>query len=338
MKIIITKACSFFFLLGLLFVSCNKEEFPDLIEFPIFNVSGIITLPATNISSNSAVSGADFGNFSDVIIEKGLCWSTSPEPDLNNDIINMGSGSDNFEYTITRLSYATKYYVRVYAMTDSETFYGSEISFKTNEEQVNNYNQYNSISTSNREEYYTNDFSEPTTVWGTYTSNPVGMFHAIYSNSGYEIKNNYSSGRLISGEIDDISQHNFEIEYIFKRINLPYFNSVSFTWGLKNSDPMKFYYLRLSSKYDLSVNIGSVENGENEWVNHTDFDEFSFNKYGENKFTIRRIQNKYYFFINEVFLYEHDFQSFFGDRVGIVMGGPSEAIFKSMKIDYLINL
>jgi hypothetical protein len=54
----------------------------------------------------------------------------------------------------------------------------------------------------------------------------------------------------------------FEIEYVFKRIYRPSNNRVSFVWGLKNSDPMKFYYLRLSSSYDLSFNIGSYDNDE----------------------------------------------------------------------------
>jgi len=323
-------------LLVLIFTNCNKEKLPDLVEFPIFSVNGIITLPATIISSNSAVSGADFQNFSNEIVEKGLCWSTNPKPNLNTNFINIGAGNNNFEYTISGLKSATQYYVRAFATTNNnETFFGSEISFVTIEL---DYKQYNSISNSYREEYYTCNFNEPTTVWRTYTSNPVGMFYAKFTNLGYEVKNNFSSGRLISGMIDNIGQQNFEIEYTFKRIEMPYFNSVSFTWGLKNTDPMKFYYIRLSSKYDLSINIGCFDNEEKEWVNNTNFDDYSFNRYGENKFTIRRIQDKYYFFINEVFLFEHDFQSFFGNRIGIVMGGPSEAIFKDMKIDYLINL
>jgi len=341
MKIKINKACSLFFLLSLFFISCNKDELPDLKEFPIFNVSGIITLSATNISSNSAVSGADFKYFSDTIVDKGLCWSTNSSPNLNNEFVKLGAGNNGFEYEITGLKPETKYYVKAFAIVVSDTLYGYEISFETTEGGENpqiDYKQYNSIVNSNRDEYYTCNFSEPTTVWGTYTSNPVGMFYAKYTNLGYEIKNNYSSGRLISGVIDDISLQDFEIEYTFKRIELPYFNSVSFTWGLKNTDPMKFYYFRLSSKYDLSINIGCYDNGEKEWVNHTNFNDYSFNKYGDNKFTVRRIKNKYYFFVNEVFLFEHDFQSFFGDRIGITMGGPSEAIFKNMKIEYLINL
>jgi len=84
----------------------------------------------TFLNSTSAVSGGSVfaGNGIDVI-EKGVCWSTTPLPTIDNNYTTDGAGTGEFTTTLTNLTGDTKYYVRAYATTSSGTFYGAEYSY-----------------------------------------------------------------------------------------------------------------------------------------------------------------------------------------------------------------
>ncbi|OFX34418.1 MAG: hypothetical protein A2W92_13285 [Bacteroidetes bacterium GWA2_42_15] len=60
----------------------------------------------------------------------GCCWSTSENPSVNDEKIEMGDCS-GFDAMIEGLKPDTKYYVRAYAVTSKETFYGNILEFKT---------------------------------------------------------------------------------------------------------------------------------------------------------------------------------------------------------------
>ncbi len=60
----------------------------------------------------------------------GCCWSTSENPTVDDEKIEMGECS-GFDATIEGLNPDTKYYVRAYATTSKETFYGNILEFKT---------------------------------------------------------------------------------------------------------------------------------------------------------------------------------------------------------------
>jgi len=110
-------------------------------ELPILEEEGVYehyspvveTHDITNITSNSAESG---GNISDdggsSILKKGLCWSTSPHPTLADDTTNEGGGMDSFSSKMENLASETEYYVRAYAINETDTGYGGEKSFTTN--------------------------------------------------------------------------------------------------------------------------------------------------------------------------------------------------------------
>jgi hypothetical protein len=55
------------------------------------------------------------------------------------------------------------------------------------------------------------------------------------------------------------------------------------------------------------------DTGDGDWVEWTETTDGNIEDW--NKLTVRKYQNKYYFFINEVFLYEDDFSDF-GDEFG----------------------
>ena len=94
----------------------------------------ITTTDVTDITLTSAVSG---GNITDdgngTIIARGVCWSISNNPTLqNNDGYTLdGTGVGTYSSNLTGLTNNTEYFVRAYATNIKGTSYGNQISFNT---------------------------------------------------------------------------------------------------------------------------------------------------------------------------------------------------------------
>jgi hypothetical protein len=196
------------------------------------------------------------------------------------------------------------------------------------------YKLYNVIKVTQRQKYIDDDFTTPSSIWSEISS---GLFTANINNGHYFLNNNNSHGIIHQASVGDIYSEDFEIEYRLKRNSAKSFNFVGFVWGSSVS-PLKFYYITLSDQYGLSVDVGEYDNEKKSWHKSSSLGDYSVESYGYNKFTIRKIKNKYYFFVNEVFFYEADVKPFFGSRIGIYMGNNSKATFDQIKIDKLINL
>ena len=84
-----------------------------------------------SIASNLAVTSGGNISVSDgiQINERGVCWSTSVSPTINDAHSSDGTGTGEFTSNITGLQENTKYYVRAYASINQYTFYGNEYSF-----------------------------------------------------------------------------------------------------------------------------------------------------------------------------------------------------------------
>lgn len=92
----------------------------------------ITTLPVTDIYATSASSGGSISSDggSDVIT-RGVCWSTSPNPTIENSKTTNGVNVGAFASSITGLTEETTYYVRAYATNSMGTAYGNEVVFAT---------------------------------------------------------------------------------------------------------------------------------------------------------------------------------------------------------------
>lgn len=91
----------------------NQYTFTTLAEFT--NPTVITTMPY-GVSTNTATSGGHItSDGGGEIIEKGVCYSTSPTPTYAGNKTNEGSGIADFTSTITGLSANTTYYIRAYA-------------------------------------------------------------------------------------------------------------------------------------------------------------------------------------------------------------------------------
>lgn len=92
----------------------------------------LVTLPVTNITTSTASGGGNItydggGN----ILQRGLCWSLSPQPDLSDFITSDSVGTGTFQSMADGLLTGRTYYVRAYATNAAGTSYGNSISFIT---------------------------------------------------------------------------------------------------------------------------------------------------------------------------------------------------------------
>lgn len=94
----------------------------------------IQTIEITSITSTSAVSG---GNITDdggtPVTMRGVCWSTSQNPTIDNNdgMTEDGSGIGEFPSNLSDLIPETEYFIRAYATNSEGTAYGNELSFTT---------------------------------------------------------------------------------------------------------------------------------------------------------------------------------------------------------------
>ena len=92
----------------------------------------VITSDVTDITPTYATCGGvvtyDGGTS---VTDRGICWSTEPEPTISGSHVSCGEGTGAFSGLITGLSINTDYYVRSYAVNSAGTSYGHEVSFTT---------------------------------------------------------------------------------------------------------------------------------------------------------------------------------------------------------------
>lgn len=100
---------------------------------PVAGLPTVVTVAPENIgTTNCVVEGniTDAGQSS--VTARGIVYSTSPAPTLDDDLhIASGSGEGSFTTFLSGLEPLTTYYVRAYATNGQGTAYGEEYSFAT---------------------------------------------------------------------------------------------------------------------------------------------------------------------------------------------------------------
>ncbi len=93
----------------------------------------VTTTTATNITANSAVCGGNVtGDGGYTVIQRGVCYSTTPNPTIGGMRTTDGSGTGSFVSNLTGLTAGTTYYYRAYATNAMGTVYGEERTMTTN--------------------------------------------------------------------------------------------------------------------------------------------------------------------------------------------------------------
>jgi uncharacterized protein (TIGR02145 family) len=94
------------------------------------NLATLSTLPVGNITATSAVSGGNItAGGGTPVTQRGVCWSTAPNPTTANSTTSDGSGVGNYASTLTGLTAGATYYVRAYAINSAGTAYGNQVQF-----------------------------------------------------------------------------------------------------------------------------------------------------------------------------------------------------------------
>lgn len=93
----------------------------------------LTTNAASSITSVSAASGGNItNNGGAVVTSRGICWSTSQNPDSQNGTCSeSGSGNGSYSITMGNLTPSTTYYVRAFATNSAGTKFGNQISLVT---------------------------------------------------------------------------------------------------------------------------------------------------------------------------------------------------------------
>ncbi len=103
----------------------QQTSFTTLTNLPEVSTGNI-----TNITASSATCGGNvISDGGDIVTARGICWSASQNPMLNDSHTEEGTGTGYFSSNITGLTAGTTYYVRAYATNSAGTAYGQETSF-----------------------------------------------------------------------------------------------------------------------------------------------------------------------------------------------------------------
>jgi hypothetical protein len=103
-----------------------------------FQTTGVVGTPSvstlgspTKTKNSIVVRGEVVSTGSSPVFNRGICYSTAPNPTINNSVIVSGQGIGQYIVTINNLVPSTIYYIRAYATNKSGTSYGSEINIST---------------------------------------------------------------------------------------------------------------------------------------------------------------------------------------------------------------
>lgn len=121
MKKYFLKTVLFSFLVA--FIACDNDE--NSVQALTVNIDNTANITYTSIE----ISGNVSNNGNNVVISRGICWSTSSNPTINDDFTS--EASDTFTSLISNLTANTTYYFRTYATNSNGTDYSLEQLFTT---------------------------------------------------------------------------------------------------------------------------------------------------------------------------------------------------------------
>ncbi len=221
----------------------------------------VITLPVEEITVSSAISGGNVTSDGGAdVIARGICWSTSQNPTLNDNFTTDGEGTGVYTSDMTGLDDNTTYYVRAYATNSVGTCYGEEISFTTEEEivttapkvttiEVSDITEYTAICGGNVTEDGNADVTARGVCWST-SQNPT--LEDSFTTDGEGV------GEFTSNIVDLIENTTYYVRaYATNEIGTAYGEEYSFT-TLKSVGLPK-----VTTKFAVNITQNSAECGGN---------------------------------------------------------------------------
>ena len=99
----------------------TQYSLPTVVTDSVYDITLTSAIGSGNVTSDGLTP----------LLAVGLCWSTSPNPTINDNHTEEGNSLGYFTSNITGLTDSTTYYVRAYATNSVGTAYGNEMSFAT---------------------------------------------------------------------------------------------------------------------------------------------------------------------------------------------------------------
>lgn len=108
------------------------SEVKEFITTPEMNPPTVITGEVTNIGQTSAmVEGEVVTDGNSEVTDRGICWSTSSDPTIEDTYLSNGTGIGTYSVEMSGLQPGTTYHVRAYAINSIDIAYGEEKNFTT---------------------------------------------------------------------------------------------------------------------------------------------------------------------------------------------------------------
>ena len=89
---------------------------------PIVTTANPANITATTFESGGAVNDEN----GSPVIDRGVCWSLSPNPTLDDNVIHCGTGAGSFGTQLSGMAPFTTYYIRSFAVNGMGVSFGSE--------------------------------------------------------------------------------------------------------------------------------------------------------------------------------------------------------------------
>ena len=130
------KIYNFFVVITLIFISKNvhSQSFPsNFLNQSSLCLPTITTTQPTSIGLDSVVIGGSITNDGgSTIVQRGICYSTTPNPNMGNMRTEDGSGIGSFSTVLRGLITSTTYFARSYAKNSvGVVVYGNEVNFSS---------------------------------------------------------------------------------------------------------------------------------------------------------------------------------------------------------------
>jgi Caspase domain len=139
---------------------------------------------------------------------------------------------------------------------------------------------------------------------------------------------NKSKEDLLPAIIDQ--KRDFEIETLIRFVEGQMDKGYGLQWG-KSVNPVRQFDFLLTGGGHYTID--KYDGQFSDYVPFTLSD--NVNRYAFNKLTVRKVADKYYFFLNEKLVYTMPFEPFFGNLLGFQVGDNSTIMVDQIEISYL---
>jgi hypothetical protein len=193
---------------------------------------------------------------------------------------------------------------------------------------------YNDCPENVKRNVFTENFSDNNNKWALGNSSDNSADYKI-RNGDLQIKVfGKNKVGLQSIPVPDFNQNkNWEIETRLKYISGSILRAFALTWGYKQENSQGYFFFINARGFYKILNKDSTNSS---YINYKDWVSSTFvNQSGWNKLTVRKVDDKCYFFINEHYISSVPFESFYGDEVGFYCGGDLTIEADYLKVSYI---